>query len=311
MSDFGQPSRRAEAEQLRAARRRVRAAGALLERRDVDPRDAAPLLLEGWNALRRAATRAADDRLRAWGAGLIEESSDRLKRAIDEGAEPDDDGWRSERDRLRAAIRRFARSRRSVRGGPLLRVVRLVVWSIAAAAVFALLAVVAWGGTQIVSDPEPGEGLTATYYQRPGFGGHPFVRVDPELDFEWRELPPVLGLRRKGFSVAWEGCLAVEQGERLRLVAYASGAPLAVAVDGRPAIALPKSPEGVRGEAGDVLEPGVHRLRVECARAGLPMELELGWKADGAGEEIIPWDRLISLGGSARFDCPIESGEGE
>jgi hypothetical protein len=311
MSEPAQPSRRGEAEQLRAARRRARAAGALLERRDVDPRDAAPFLLEGWNALRRAARRADDDRLRAWGAGLFEQSIERIERAIGEDAEPDDDEWRLERDRLHSAIRRFARSRRSVRGGPLLRVARLVAWGIAAAALLALLAVVAWGGAQIVSDPEPGEGLTATYYQRPGFAGHPFVRVDPELDFEWRELPPVLGLQRKGFSIAWEGCLVVEPGERLRLVAFASGAPLAVAVDGRPAIALPRSREGVRREAEDVLEPGVHRLRVECARAGLPMEVELGWKADGVGEEIIPWDRLISLGGNDSYHCPIEWEKGE
>jgi beta-glucosidase len=51
-------------------------------------------------------------------------------------------------------------------------------------------------------------GLTAEYYDDQAFQGTPFItRVDPSIDFNWWEAPPVRGMKPDSFSIRWKGIL--------------------------------------------------------------------------------------------------------
>ncbi|MCX6132386.1 MAG: glycoside hydrolase family 3 C-terminal domain-containing protein [Ignavibacteriales bacterium] len=51
-------------------------------------------------------------------------------------------------------------------------------------------------------------GLTGEYFNNDRFDGRPFVtRVDPSINFNWWEDPPMPGLRADSFSIRWKGVL--------------------------------------------------------------------------------------------------------
>lgn len=51
-------------------------------------------------------------------------------------------------------------------------------------------------------------GLTAAYYEEPGFAGKPaLVQVDPMVDFAWKATSPLTGQVTGSFSVRWTGSL--------------------------------------------------------------------------------------------------------
>ena len=51
-------------------------------------------------------------------------------------------------------------------------------------------------------------GLTAAYYDNPGFEGEPaLTRVDPSIDFTWKGTTPLTGIMADTFAVRWTGSL--------------------------------------------------------------------------------------------------------
>src|SRR5205814_1380445 len=51
----------------------------------------------------------------------------------------------------------------------------------------------------------PGGGLTGQYFDQLAFGGAPFTRVDPVVDFNWGTGSPDASLGADTFSVHWTG----------------------------------------------------------------------------------------------------------
>lgn len=52
-----------------------------------------------------------------------------------------------------------------------------------------------------------GNGLLGVYYPTTNFSGPARIRLDQEIDFDWRERRPALGVPGNGFSVRWMGQL--------------------------------------------------------------------------------------------------------
>ena len=50
-------------------------------------------------------------------------------------------------------------------------------------------------------------GLRGTYYRRKGFQGMSIQRLDPAIDFDWGEAPPLRRIPRDNFSIRWTGSL--------------------------------------------------------------------------------------------------------
>jgi len=60
-------------------------------------------------------------------------------------------------------------------------------------------------------------GWRGAYHDDLLFLGKPAVRIDPELDFDWRGAGPGMGLGRNRFSVRWDTCLELPQDATVEL----------------------------------------------------------------------------------------------
>ena len=48
-----------------------------------------------------------------------------------------------------------------------------------------------------------GNGLLGIYYNTTNFTGATVMRIDPAIDFDWKDRPPIFGVPKDGFSVRW------------------------------------------------------------------------------------------------------------
>jgi hypothetical protein len=53
--------------------------------------------------------------------------------------------------------------------------------------------------------PNAVSGLAVTYYDNEDFSGRTVSRVDPQLNFNWRNQPPLSGFGEDFWSVRWTG----------------------------------------------------------------------------------------------------------
>jgi beta-glucosidase len=121
-----------------------------------------------------------------------------------------------------------------------------------------------------VGDASSGaQGLSAAYFANAAFFGGPALsRVDSEVDFVWRDGPPLPYLGRRPFSVRWTGALApVISG--LHRLAFRAAGRFSVWLDGRLVI---------HGE--NQFEPGIYVGDVEL-EAGRAYDLRIDYVAVG------------------------------
>ena len=168
----------------------------------------------------------------------------------------------------------------------------------------AVLALVSWGARLWMTLPAADDGLTATYFAKPHFMGHPFSRIDPDVSLEWDVQGPLPGVPGTGFSAIWKGCLVVEAQNRW-LVAR-SDSPFTVDVAGE--LLAGGGPEAKALQtADDALPRGVHPIEITLDHVGQDGRLFIGLRQGhrGVGRAFGALD-LVPVGGNARHDCPGE-----
>ena len=150
---------------------------------------------------------------------------------------------------------------------------------------------------------QEGDGLLGRYYDNRNFHGKSSeTRLDPIVDFDWAYKGPMKGIHKDDFSVAWEGCLKVEEGESPRLAAGSEDGML-VYVDGKLAIDN-SGRHNYRVKLSEPLQAGIHPLRVEYTEVIKYAQAFLGWSLDGEKPEAVPPYRLSPPGGNERIPCP-------
>ncbi len=155
-----------------------------------------------------------------------------------------------------------------------------------------------------LKQPEKNQGLSATYFTAVPFKGHPFKRVDPTINFAWGQGSPLRGVPRDRFSVRWEGCIHVEKGQPMYLVA-GSDDGIRVYVDQQEIINNWGGHPYQEKWATKPITPGVHQIRVEYYEAKSSAKVYLGWsERRGGRHRVVAHDHLIPVTGNARFKCP-------
>jgi glucose/arabinose dehydrogenase len=135
-------------------------------------------------------------------------------------------------------------------------------------------------------------GLLATYFAG-DFARPLLVRVDPQLDFQWRSGRPAPGLPADGFSVRWRGELeAPASGTFVFHLRSDDGARLRL--DGRLLID-DWGPHGerTRRATAELVAGRRYPLVVEAHDESGPAALRLLWSGPGVPREVVPAARLF------------------
>lgn len=144
------------------------------------------------------------------------------------------------------------------------------------------------------------------YFSKRDFKGKSIRRVDPEIDFRWGPNAPMAQMPSDDFSILWQGCLLVKNGESKILAAGADDGIL-VFVDDRLAIDNGGQHKFEIKKADRPLEPGLHRISAEFTEYSSHARAFLGWSSKNEKPIPIPPDRLIPPGKSnADHSCPVQ-----
>jgi hypothetical protein len=140
------------------------------------------------------------------------------------------------------------------------------------------------GGSDLVSEPPPGEGLLGRYFWGTAWRGDPALqRIDPLLLFHWDGADPLPG----PFSVRWEGELLVpDDGEYFFALAGDDGVRLWI--DGRLAGASMQPDASNAVEVRLPLAAGPHPIRIDYFQRSGAKLIEFRWARPGEGLELVP-----------------------
>jgi len=147
-------------------------------------------------------------------------------------------------------------------------------------------------------------GLTGAYYAGDSFDGQPaFTRIDPVLDFIWRNTTPVSGALADTFSVRWEGSLRAPESGAFQIGANGLSA-YKVFLDGKELVSFNGVHEPDQKVKEVELEGGrFYSLRIEYRNHGADPQLQLVWSRPGAEEMETAFeiaeksDAIIFVGG--------------
>ncbi len=153
---------------------------------------------------------------------------------------------------------------------------------------------------------EPAFGLTATYYSTKDFKGSFHERLDGSIDFNWGRGSPMKGLPKDKFSVRWEGCIVVQEGEKPALLGGADDG-MRVYLNDELIIDNGGKHKYKEVRAKQRLKPGVYKLKVEYSEANKDARAFLGWVPWGGRiPRYISKGRLIPRGGNSQYSCPAK-----
>lgn len=129
-------------------------------------------------------------------------------------------------------------------------------------------------------------GLTAAYYDRPGFDGSPaLTRVDPLVDFCWKGTTPLSGQEADAFAVRWTGSLVVPVSGTYELGVHGLSA-YRLSLDGESIVEFRGVHHPITQTRELVLEAGrLYDLCLEYVNRGLDPQVRLLWSAPGTGDE--------------------------
>lgn len=148
-------------------------------------------------------------------------------------------------------------------------------------------------------------GLLGSYFKTQDFAGESQQRLDPIVNFYWQGVGPLPGYPSKNFSIRWEGCIRIEQGENYYL-AGGSDDGMIIYVDGKRVVVNDGRHMFRWKTSTHPLAPGTHKIRIDYDQIRGEAVAALGWittKARDAYPEIIPPERLIPPQGNSRFRC--------
>jgi hypothetical protein len=129
-----------------------------------------------------------------------------------------------------------------------------------------------------------GHGLLATYFDDRDFAAAVLTRVDPKIDFDWKQGSPAPGVSPDTFSIRWTGKLTAKvSGPHTFTLRADNGARLWL--NGKLVV------EANRGRI--VLEAGKkYDLRVEYYENKGAAQVTLLWQAPGLKRQVVPGEQL-------------------
>lgn len=102
----------------------------------------------------------------------------------------------------------------------------------------------------------------ATYYNRPDFTGQSVQRRDLDVNFEWKEKPPMDTIPADRYSVRWDSCLTVKEEQEVAFQLVSDDGSR-LFIDGNQQVDN-WGKHGLRARGRTVkLKAGVHHVRVE------------------------------------------------
>jgi hypothetical protein len=151
---------------------------------------------------------------------------------------------------------------------------------------------------QFTSTPLPptsrgtGNGLLGFYFGNTNATGAVIVRLDQDVDFDWRDNAPMLGVPRDGFSVRWSGYIDPPVSDTFTLH-FAANDHGRLYVDEQ-LLAAHASVEGFAETNVTVtFKAGERRkLRVEVVDASGSARARLSWSSSAIAKTVVPADRL-------------------
>jgi beta-glucosidase len=137
------------------------------------------------------------------------------------------------------------------------------------------------------ADADAGQtGLTAAYYDHPGFDGAPaLTQVDPLVDFCWKGTTPLTGQEADVFAVRWTGSLVVPVSGTYELGVHGLSA-YHLSLDGEPIVEFRGVHHPITQTRERTLEAGrLYDLCLEYVNRGLDPQVRLLWSAPGTDYE--------------------------
>jgi len=125
-------------------------------------------------------------------------------------------------------------------------------------------------------------GLTAAYYDTPGFEGKPvFTRVDPQVDFVCKIAPPLSARMAEHFAVRWTGSLVPPVSGTYRL-GVDGFSEYCLMLDGEIVVEYQGIHHSVTRTVDVELEAGrLYTLRLDYVNRGLDPQVQLLWAMPG------------------------------
>lgn len=179
----------------------------------------------------------------------------------------------------------------------------------AALATLAALLLLAAGIHVFATTPGVSQGLTGFYWRSLAETGGAMERIDHGINFSWGTGAPFAKFPADNFSARWEGCVVVDEGDRVLLEAGGDDA-IRVVVEGRTEIDDWKGGRGFRvTKAKRPLGPGKHPIRVTYQERTGYARAYLGWSRNGGpGVPIPPANLLprtvVAQSGASDSGCP-------
>ncbi|MEZ4702970.1 MAG: PQQ-dependent sugar dehydrogenase [Rhodothermales bacterium] len=149
-------------------------------------------------------------------------------------------------------------------------------------------------------------GVQGVYYNGPDFTGFSITRIDPTIDFDWGDGPPVDGMRPDNFSVRWTGQVAADVSGTYTFSTLTDDG-VRLWVDDVLLIDNWLDQEPTRFDAAIDLEAGRrYNLKMEYYEHGGEAVARLLWTPPGGSEAPIPSDRLYpATGVTVSEEAPV------
>ena len=125
-------------------------------------------------------------------------------------------------------------------------------------------------------------GLTAAYYDQPGFDGEPaMARIDPVVDFVWNDTTPLTGQWGDPFAVRWSGFLVPPTSGTYTLGVSGFNA-YDLYLDGEPVVTYRDIHHAVLKSKTVELEAGrYYTIQLDLVSWGLDPQVQLVWSTPG------------------------------
>ena len=139
-----------------------------------------------------------------------------------------------------------------------------------------------------------GDGLTATYYDNKDFSGHSASRIDPQLNLNWRNQPPLSGFGEDFWSVRWTGQVQAQYSQNYTFYARVNDG-VRLWVNGQLLINQWKDQSTTEYSATIAMNSGQKcDIKVEYFDGTGDANIDLSWSTPISPKQMIPQSQLYS-----------------
>ena len=137
-----------------------------------------------------------------------------------------------------------------------------------------------------------GTGLTGNYWDELGFNGKRLTRIDPTVDFNWGEGPPIPGIEPDFFTARWTGRIEPPvSGEITFYIASDDG--MRLWIDNKLLIDHWGSHPFSEAQGVVILQAGQrYNIRIDYQEREDTAAARLSWLATGLPKQVVPSTRL-------------------